>query len=207
MDTSNVEINGLVVDRVNYDVDGDVLYLARGETTESSDAALTPEGHGIRYDGEGHVIGVTTVNALWPLEALEPDYPGEVATRHRYRDDLGCRDDVIHAPAVGGADVHVFDEPQDVTGAAEMLGHLGEPVIVDAAFHHHVDLHRGEPRRGGRVDPGQHPSDRERDVVHRRERGIVERIKADGHTRQTSILQHPSLGGQCGIRWSSAQHP
>lgn len=41
---------------------------ARGEATEASDAALTPEGHGIRYDGEGRVIGVTIINARWLLE-------------------------------------------------------------------------------------------------------------------------------------------
>ncbi|MGH2920192.1 MAG: DUF2283 domain-containing protein [Solirubrobacteraceae bacterium] len=30
-------------------------------------AALTPEGHGVRYDADGNVIGVTIVNA--PLAA------------------------------------------------------------------------------------------------------------------------------------------
>jgi hypothetical protein len=55
MDAVNVKINGLVFDRANDDANGDVLYLARGETSEASDAALTPEGHGIRYDSEGHV--------------------------------------------------------------------------------------------------------------------------------------------------------
>src|SRR5690606_5968942 len=34
-------------------------------------------------------------------------------------DDLSRADDVIHAPAVGGADVHVFDETQDVAAFAE----------------------------------------------------------------------------------------
>ena len=68
MDAVNVKINGLVFDRANYDADGDVLYLARGETTKASDAALTPEGHGIRYDGEGQVIGVTIINARRLLE-------------------------------------------------------------------------------------------------------------------------------------------
>ncbi|MGO9497099.1 MAG: DUF2283 domain-containing protein [Solirubrobacteraceae bacterium] len=63
-----MKINGLVFDRANYDTDGDVLYLARGETTEASDAALTPEGHGIRYDSEGRVIGVTIINARRLLE-------------------------------------------------------------------------------------------------------------------------------------------
>ena len=63
-----MKINGLVFDRANYGADGDGLYLARRETTEASDAALTPEGHGIRYDGEGHVIRVTIINARWLLE-------------------------------------------------------------------------------------------------------------------------------------------
>ena len=68
MDAVNVKINGLVFDRAKYDADGDVLYLARDETTGASDAALTPEGHGIRYDGDGRVIGVTIINARWLLE-------------------------------------------------------------------------------------------------------------------------------------------
>ena len=68
MDAVNVKINGLVFDHANYDADGDVLYLARGDVAEASDAALTPEGHGIRYDSEGHVIGVTIINARWLLD-------------------------------------------------------------------------------------------------------------------------------------------
>ncbi|MBV8945896.1 MAG: DUF2283 domain-containing protein, partial [Solirubrobacterales bacterium] len=64
----NVKINGLVFDRAKYDADGDVLYLARGETTAAADADLTPDGHGIRYDSEGQVIGVTIINARWLLE-------------------------------------------------------------------------------------------------------------------------------------------
>jgi hypothetical protein len=40
-----------------------VLYLARGTTNSASDAALTPEGHGVRYDASGDVIGVTMINA------------------------------------------------------------------------------------------------------------------------------------------------
>lgn len=59
----NVKIDDLVFDRANYDADGDVLYLARGNTSVASDAALTPEGHGVRYDTNGDVIGVTIINA------------------------------------------------------------------------------------------------------------------------------------------------
>jgi YD repeat-containing protein len=59
----NITIDGLVFDRANYDADGDVLYLARGESNQAADATLTPEGHGVRYDGDGQVIGVTIINA------------------------------------------------------------------------------------------------------------------------------------------------
>jgi uncharacterized protein YuzE len=59
----NITIDGLVFDRADYDADGDVLYLARGESNEAADAALTPEGHGVRYDDDGQVIGVTIINA------------------------------------------------------------------------------------------------------------------------------------------------
>jgi uncharacterized protein YuzE len=63
MAAMNVKIDNLVFDRANYDADGDVLYLARGSTNSASDAALTPEGHGVRYDADGDVIGVTIINA------------------------------------------------------------------------------------------------------------------------------------------------
>lgn len=64
----NVKIDDLVFERVNYDSNGDVLYLARGESNMATDAVLTPEGHGIRYGPDGEVIGVTIINARWLLE-------------------------------------------------------------------------------------------------------------------------------------------
>ncbi len=63
-----VKIDDLVFNRANYAADGDVLYLARGESNVAADAALTPEGHGVRYDTDGQVIGVTIINARWLLE-------------------------------------------------------------------------------------------------------------------------------------------
>jgi len=59
----NVKIDDLTFDRGHYDAEGDVLYLRRGDTSFASDAALTPEGHGVRYDDRGDVIGVTIINA------------------------------------------------------------------------------------------------------------------------------------------------
>ena len=63
MDTMNVKIDDLLFDHGDYDADGDVLYLSRGDTNRASDAALTPEGHGVRYDESGQVIGLTIINA------------------------------------------------------------------------------------------------------------------------------------------------
>jgi uncharacterized protein YuzE len=68
MDTMNVKIDDLIFDRGNYDAEGDVLYLARGTTNHASDAALTREGHGVRYDESGEVIGVTIINARRIIE-------------------------------------------------------------------------------------------------------------------------------------------
>jgi uncharacterized protein YuzE len=68
MDALNIKINGFAFDRANYDADADVLYLARGESGEATDAALTPEGHGVRYGADGEVIGVTIINARWLLD-------------------------------------------------------------------------------------------------------------------------------------------
>lgn len=64
----NVKIDDLAFDRSHYDAEGDVLYLGRGDTTYASDAALTPEGHGVRYDDSGEVIGVTIINARQIIE-------------------------------------------------------------------------------------------------------------------------------------------
>jgi uncharacterized protein YuzE len=63
VDTMNVKIDDLIFDRGHYDAEGDVLYLGRGDTSYASDAVLTPEGHGVRYDDNGEVIGVTIINA------------------------------------------------------------------------------------------------------------------------------------------------
>lgn len=59
----SLRIDDLTFESSDYDADGDVLYLTRGQTTTASDAALTPEGHGVRYDEHGEVIGVTIINA------------------------------------------------------------------------------------------------------------------------------------------------
>jgi uncharacterized protein YuzE len=68
MDTMNIKIDDLTFDRGDYDAEGDVLYLGRGNDNKGSQAALTPEGHGVRYDSTGEVIGVTIINARRIIE-------------------------------------------------------------------------------------------------------------------------------------------
>jgi uncharacterized protein YuzE len=94
MDTMNVKIDDLTFDRGHYDAEGDVLYLGRGDTNYASDAALTPEGHGVRYDDSGEVIGVTIINARRIVESdgyLINDHAAALSAGRRRRDRGGAR--------------------------------------------------------------------------------------------------------------------
>ncbi len=63
-----VHVGPYEFDHVSYDSDGDVLYLRRGERREAAETFSTPEGHAVRLDEDGEVIGITIVNAKWLVE-------------------------------------------------------------------------------------------------------------------------------------------
>jgi uncharacterized protein YuzE len=63
-----VHVGPYEFDHVTYDSDGDVLYLRRGQQQAATDTVGTPEGHAVRLDGSGQVIGITIVNAKWLVE-------------------------------------------------------------------------------------------------------------------------------------------
>ena len=63
-----VHVGPYEFDHVSYDSDGDVLYLRRGERRDAADTFGTPEGHAVRLDENGDVLGITIVNAKWLLE-------------------------------------------------------------------------------------------------------------------------------------------
>jgi uncharacterized protein YuzE len=63
-----VHVGPYEFDHVSYDKDGDVLYLRRGQQKAAADTFGTPEGHAVRLDRDGEVIGITIVNAKWLLE-------------------------------------------------------------------------------------------------------------------------------------------
>jgi uncharacterized protein YuzE len=65
---SSVHFGPYEFDHASYDADGDVLYLRRGERRAAADTFGSPEGHAVRLDENGDVIGITIVNAKWLLE-------------------------------------------------------------------------------------------------------------------------------------------
>lgn len=79
-----VRIGHLEFDHVTYDNVRDVLYLSVGQPKEAAETDATPDGHAVRYDESGGVIGITLVNAKWLL-----DRDGEIELPIRVRaDDL-----------------------------------------------------------------------------------------------------------------------
>jgi uncharacterized protein YuzE len=78
----NVTIGSLSFDQASYDARGDVLYLHSGDPRPASESEETPEGHVLRFDADGEVIGLTIINAKWLLErdhAIHVTIPEHVA--------------------------------------------------------------------------------------------------------------------------------
>ncbi len=55
-------------DHVSYDAEADVLYLHHGEPVPAAETVGTPDGHAVKLDSAGEVIGLTIVNARWLAE-------------------------------------------------------------------------------------------------------------------------------------------
>lgn len=64
----SVKIADITFDRVRYDEEADVLYLHNADPAEASDFDESPEGHHLRFDADGNLIGVTIVRPRWLLE-------------------------------------------------------------------------------------------------------------------------------------------
>ena len=65
---SGLDIGGLTFEGANYDAENDVLYLARGPSNIAECTEFTPEGHAVRCNTDGDVIGITIMNPKWLLE-------------------------------------------------------------------------------------------------------------------------------------------
>lgn len=64
----SVTIANVDFDRVRYDEDADVLYLSSGDPGRAVEFDESPEGHHLRYDGAGNLVGITLVSPRWLLE-------------------------------------------------------------------------------------------------------------------------------------------
>ncbi len=64
----SVRLAGIVFDRVDYDSEVDVLYLHAGDPTNATDWDESPEGHGLSFDSEGRLVGLTILNARWHVD-------------------------------------------------------------------------------------------------------------------------------------------
>jgi uncharacterized protein YuzE len=77
-----VIIGSLTFDHASYDARGDVLYLHAGDPQAAAESEETPEGHVLRYNARGEVVGLTIINAKWLLErdhAINVTVPEHVA--------------------------------------------------------------------------------------------------------------------------------
>jgi uncharacterized protein YuzE len=57
----SVTIADITFDRVEYDPDADVLNLHVGDPSTAVDFDETPEGHALRFDAEGRLVGIALV--------------------------------------------------------------------------------------------------------------------------------------------------
>jgi len=56
-----ITIGSFTFDNVFYDADVDVLYLHMGDPSTAVDFDESPEGHALRFDADGRLVGVTIV--------------------------------------------------------------------------------------------------------------------------------------------------
>lgn len=59
-------------DRVDYDAAADVLHLHVGDQGRATDFDESPEGHALRFDDAGRLVGLTIVNAKRLLDGSQP---------------------------------------------------------------------------------------------------------------------------------------
>jgi uncharacterized protein YuzE len=64
----DVRVGAWSFDRAAYDARGDVLYLHRGDPADAVSFDASEEGHGVRYDNQGRVVGLTILNARWLID-------------------------------------------------------------------------------------------------------------------------------------------
>jgi uncharacterized protein YuzE len=73
IDAMTITIGQFEFDNIFYDAEVDVLYLHVGDPSTAVDFDESPEGHALRFDSTGNLVGVTILNAQHRL-----DHDGEL---------------------------------------------------------------------------------------------------------------------------------
>ena len=68
----SITIAGVTFDNVFYDREADVLYLHVGDPASATDFDESPEGHGLRFDAAGRLVGMTLVDPGALIAGGEP---------------------------------------------------------------------------------------------------------------------------------------
>lgn len=68
----SITVGHTTFDRVDYDAEVDVLYLHVGAPEQAVDFDESPEGHALRFDRDGRLVGITIVNAKGLVEGRDP---------------------------------------------------------------------------------------------------------------------------------------
>lgn len=58
-----ISIGPYTFNNVSYDAEADVLYLHIGDPSTAVDFDESPEGHALRFDADGELVGITIVGA------------------------------------------------------------------------------------------------------------------------------------------------
>ncbi|MGH9068262.1 MAG: DUF2283 domain-containing protein [Acidimicrobiales bacterium] len=80
----NVTVGATTFDRVVYDAEGDVMYLHVGDPATAVDFEESPEGHALRFDHHGSLVGLTIVGVR---RLLDQDVPIVVTVPERIEVD------------------------------------------------------------------------------------------------------------------------
>jgi uncharacterized protein YuzE len=79
-----ITIGEIAFDNVSYDDEADVLYLHVGDPAGAVDFDESSEGHHLRFDRSGELVGLTIVNAKLLLER-----DGKIVITVRERLEIG----------------------------------------------------------------------------------------------------------------------
>src|SRR5690606_18446055 len=95
--------------------------------------------------------------------------------------------DLLHAPAVAVAYIHVLDQANDVAGTAEMREEIEYRMVVHATLHHRIDLHGRETGTLGCFDALQNPGKVTAIATHAPEHDLVQAVEADRNAVEAGL--------------------